>query len=428
MEIRAVADARRTLRALSTTCVAVLALACTPRPPLWEVQHPLPSVGDYVEPACGVAISRTHAAVCAPLASGARAVDVSEWRDGRWAHLQRITPRPVETTETHFGTHLTFGKTLETVELSGGLRTVRTTAHLLVSSHASFWREGARAGAVEHHTIVGFGSRSIGLPFAYSGTMTPLAEERVGVGLSFESTQFGSALDMSGRIIVIGAYNGARDRGVAYIFDAITNAQLAELKPDEETGRDRAFGHVVATSGDRVVVGYPRFCNERPTLPCASPVYVYAQDGSGTWRAEKLVNPLAARGGDGYNDTFGTAVASSEGLLAVGDAGEFSPSASSQPRVHFFIYARESGRWAHARVIDVASVTPSRGPVADGKMIALAYEAESETWVDVYNNTWREAHIRMPSSSYAMHIDLQEDHLIISTGDRTNNAVVYRRQ
>ncbi len=114
-------------------------------------------------------------------------------------------------------------------------------------------------------------------------------------------------------------------------------------------------------------------------------------------------------------------------MLFVGDRGA-QYTIPALPRVFAFIHNPETNTWVHAAGYDVPSVFASSGPVGDKKLFAFAHRTTTEAWVEVQNSLLRDARITLPGPNYAEHIDLVDERLIISTGDRTMNAIVYRRQ
>jgi hypothetical protein len=332
---------------------------------------------------------------------------------------------PIETTETRFGQALTFGSTLRTVDLSGGMRAVRNVSHLLVGSVAVRTEEGRRAGAVENYTLSASSARPrLGDLFTHAGSMTSIGDEAFGDG----STYFAEALAMSGNIVVVGARRGGVSKGRAFVFDATSMEQTAELIPDPRDGGDHDFGAAVDVSGDRIVVGYPSMCTAAPRLPCATELYIYKRGVSGTLSKQKLTNPASRTGIELYRDDFGAAVAISENMLWVGEryGGDYRDPHGS--RILSFIHDAETDSWSLVGEVEVPSVARSTGPVADRRLVAFAFRTATEAWVDVYNGVLREARIALPGPAYAEHIDLKDERLIVSTGDSARSAIVYRRE
>lgn len=122
--------------------------------------------------------------------------------------------------------------------------------------------------------------------------------------------QFGISVAISGDRIVVGARgddDNGTDAGAAYVYEADGNGGWTETKllaSDLEAGW---FGHSVAISGDRIVVGAFR----SDLSPGAA--YVYEPDGSGGWAETKI---MASDGQD--NDQFGISVAVSGDRIVVG--------------------------------------------------------------------------------------------------------------
>ena len=70
---------------------------------------------------------------------------------------------------------------------------------------------------------------------------------------------FGASVGISGTTVVVGAYGKdgvALQSGGAYVFDAVTGAELHQLVPDDGTWFDY-FGFSVAVSGTTAVIGTP---------------------------------------------------------------------------------------------------------------------------------------------------------------------------
>src|SRR5829696_6768791 len=97
----------------------------------------------------------------------------------------------------------------------------------------------------------------------------------------FQHDRFGHAVAIDGDTIVVGAHAHhelGRKQGAAYVFGFRRGAWRQEAKlTAPEAAR---FGHAVAISGDRLVVGAPGGLVEGAT---AGAVYVYRRQGS-SWR------------------------------------------------------------------------------------------------------------------------------------------------
>ena len=75
-----------------------------------------------------------------------------------------------------------------------------------------------------------------------------------------QNANFGGAVDISGNIVAVGAWQENNFDGAVYLFDRTTGEQIARLVPDSGIGED-LFGSSVAMYGNILIVGanaYPR--------------------------------------------------------------------------------------------------------------------------------------------------------------------------
>jgi hypothetical protein len=121
---------------------------------------------------------------------------------------------------------------------------------------------------------------------------------------------FGISVAVSGGVGLIGvrgdAHNGINDTGSAYLFDLMTNNQLAKLTATDLSSGS-LFGRSVAISGNRALVGAPRD---------ASPVRsgaAYLFDTTSGDQVFKLTPSDAA-----INDSFGWSVALNDKWAVIG--------------------------------------------------------------------------------------------------------------
>ncbi|MEE2887207.1 MAG: FG-GAP repeat protein, partial [Planctomycetota bacterium] len=160
---------------------------------------------------------------------------------------------------------------------------------------------------------------------------------------------FGSAVAVSGDVVVIGAYgedsdadgvngnqfdNGARNSGAAYVFKrkGTSWCQLAYLKASNSDADDR-FGYSVAIDGDTAVIGAwgessdatgingNTASNSRSKSGAA---YVFIQGGSSWFLSQQQAYLKASNTGTG--DYFGHAVSISGNTVLAGAPGEDSKS------------------------------------------------------------------------------------------------------
>jgi len=117
----------------------------------------------------------------------------------------------------------------------------------------------------------------------------------------------------------VGAYgwdgeeNTESSRGAAYLFDTTTGAQTQKLIA-EDGERFDYFGHSVALSGDRALVGAYRWAGEENTEPLQGAAYVFDT----TTGAQTKLTAQDGEGGDFFEDgdEFGSSVAlSGDGAL-----------------------------------------------------------------------------------------------------------------
>ena len=141
----------------------------------------------------------------------------------------------------------------------------------------------------------------------------------VNFGPALGSPEFGSAVAISGNVVVVGA-SADNDLvedtpGSAFVkrFDGTEWLDEQELTASNATaGVGDVFGVSVAVSGDRIVIGSRR---NDDVLPSSGSAYVYSFDGT-TWVEEQILTaPDAAP-----LDIFGDSVSISDDVIAVGSA------------------------------------------------------------------------------------------------------------
>ncbi len=168
---------------------------------------------------------------------------------------------------------------------------------------------------------------------------------------------FGYAVSISGEIAIVGAYNdenfiGANNMsgaGSAYFFerDSATGSwnQVQKVVASDRDIDDN-FGHAVAISGSRAIVG--AYQEDAPTgttaLSDAGAAYIFERNSSGSWaEVKKLV--ASDRDADDY---FGYAVAISGGYAIVGAYLDEHNAAGSGVMTYAgsaYIYERNGGSW-----------------------------------------------------------------------------------
>ena len=189
---------------------------------------------------------------------------------------------------------------------------------------------------------------------------------------ALEHDRFGNAVGSDSDTIVVGApghHDLGRRVGSAYVFRRAGAAwrQEARLFVD---GLAR-FGHAVAISGDRVVVGAPGdSVNDLP----AGAVYVFRRDGS-TWRREERLTAGDAEAGD----LFGLSVGISAGTVVAGAPGDDERGSLTGAA---YVFVREGGGWRQeAKLLaeDAAALGEFGKVVAiDGDAIVAGAEGASD--------------------------------------------------
>jgi hypothetical protein len=174
----------------------------------------------------------------------------------------------------------------------------------------------------------------------------------------------GAAIAVDGDVLVVGATsedsaraddpanNGALGSGAAYVFrkTGSTWQQEAYLKADN-AGAGDAFGTSVALDGALLVIGAAGEASSDPnrgddnTSPGSGAAYVFAHDAAWSQIAYlKSPDPVA-------NDAFGTSVALSAGVLAVGAPGQDRDRLVGSGNVEVvdagvvYLYLADSGTW-----------------------------------------------------------------------------------
>lgn len=233
------------------------------------------------------------------------------------------------------------------------------------------------------------------------------------------NSQFGSALAVSGNTAVIGApiessnstgVNGNQDNsnayasGAAYVFvrTGCNWTQQAYLKASNTNSIDR-FGSAVAISGSRIVVGAARESSSATnvngnqwdnSMENAGAAYVFVRNGN-TWSQEAYLKASNTEAGD----RFGTAVAISGDLIAVGapmegganhgvngwQGSNLFPAAGAA-----YVYKRINGVWTWQLYLKASNPNPGDEFGAqlamDGTTIAIAARLEDSNSKGVNQN------------------------------------------
>lgn len=184
------------------------------------------------------------------------------------------------------------------------------------------------------------------------GGATPWIEEaRLQPASLIDHDRFGTAVAVSGDVIVVGApgFDDWSERlgliegsGAAFVFRRVAGIWTEEVRLTAwDGGVGQRFGVAVAASGDTIAIGAE---GSLETEGFSGAVYVYRFDGIG-WNAEQR---LATTGG-GRDDRFGAALDLRGDVLAVGAPREPAAGQPKAGRVHLF---RRSGAvWSEEAVL-----------------------------------------------------------------------------
>jgi hypothetical protein len=256
-----------------------------------------------------------------------------------------------------------------------------------------------------------------------------------------EHDRFGNAVGLDSDTLVVGAHAHhelGRKIGSAYVFRYRRGAWRQEARLT--VPGSLRFGHAVAVSGDRLVVGSPGdLVGDRP----AGAVYVFHRQGS-SWRQEER---LTARDAEAH-DLFGGAVAMSGDLVVAGAPADDEQGSMTGAA---YVFRRDGGRWQEeakllgedatalcefGKVVAIDGetvVAGADGAAADvGKFAGAAYVFTRQ------GNEWRQAAKLLPAdhraadrfgNAVAVHLDriTVGAHFADVAGEGSGAAYVFRR-
>jgi hypothetical protein len=294
-----------------------LCLACDPHH--WRYVSTLtpPSNLSALIDGAAVALSDTTAVVGKLGSPGA--VDLFKGAQGVWTFQKRLSPQP--------GATGAFGVA---VAMDGDRLAVGAPAE----------GDGVHNGYVDIYT------RSGG-QWSYEQTVVPTSwNPPLGSGTQAEFN-FGSAVDLAGDLLVVGAgrFRGGYGRAFVFKLNAGTYAQVAELQEAPADQRfDSNFGDSVRIDGNTIVVTRPDTPASTPP-PKAGKVYAYTISGANFPLQQVILSNTA----NGNYDGFGTAVALDGNRLAV------------RSRNDVQVFTRNGGTWSYAT--SVSAGQPQRATI-----------------------------------------------------------------
>jgi hypothetical protein len=124
--------------------------------------------------------------------------------------------------------------------------------------------------------------------------------------------QFGTAVAISGTTIAIGAPGATGGNGAVFVYQRGTGgwALRSRINPPGKA-RSSSFGHALALSGGRLLIGADNQTERR----CGA-AYEYAAAGSGWRKTAKVINPRCSK-----NDAFGFSISLSGTTAVIGAPG-----------------------------------------------------------------------------------------------------------
>ncbi|MCA8952502.1 MAG: FG-GAP repeat protein [Planctomycetes bacterium] len=171
---------------------------------------------------------------------------------------------------------------------------------------------------------------------------------------SMPTAEFGHDVAISGNRVVVGAPlhddQGLSNAGSVHVYEPVNGAwsHVASITPFDPRSNDR-FGTAVALDGDTIAVGSPY---DDDNGSSSGSVYVYEFDGASWQLATKLT-------GFGVAEHFGAAVAIHGDVLAVG-----SPEAQGSQAVRegvVRVYERLQGVWTYRAIVSLHGTTSDVG-------------------------------------------------------------------
>jgi len=191
--------------------------------------------------------------------------------------------------------------------------------------------------------------------------------------------QFGEAVAVSGRTLVVGTVNHVAastdfEQGAAYVFTAPASgwahARQAAILKAPRGQSEEAFGRSVAISGNTIVIGAPSREVDRHTDQGAA--FVFVKPASG-WRSTMPTAELTATAGAG-DEFFGESVAISAHTVLVGAPGRRVGRHAAQGAVDVFAVPRSSRAGTPSQL---AELTAPDGQANDALGISVATSGQA---------------------------------------------------
>ncbi len=335
-----------------------------------------------------ISISNNRAVVGAPFAGGRGLAYILEETGDGWELESELSPEGL-LVGSRFGSSVSMGRNqvLIGAPFDGEVVGERTGAAYVFEFDGIEWIEAAQlrdplanegdqfgsAVAISDDWLFIGSPRDVISPFR-SGSVLAFQHDggvwrapiRVGPDDPSASSFFGYSLSLSGDRVVIGAprWNGvALNSGAAYIFeyDGVDWRQSERLNPPDGE-EDDFFGHSVSLHLERILVGaYGRNVHGENS----GAAYVFDRDDSGVWIQSELPAPAETF----LSAKFGSAVALEGDRAVIGAAGGGEYRGVGADSGAVYVYAFDSGQWQME-----ATLAPDDGEALDyfGHAVALA--------------------------------------------------------
>lgn len=230
--------------------------------------------------------------------------------------------------------------------LTATLRPAGIKRHIRFGQELALWEDIAVVAAEGAHTVYVFERGTEGT-WMQTARLEPSDPDKTQL--------LGSDVSLDRNLLVIGAEQDAklqRNAGAAYLFERQTDGswrELVKLTSDDLTANDQ-FGAAVAISGKTVIVGSRH--NDKNT----GSAYVFQPDVAGKWRqVAKLKSPSADP--KTFWSQFGIAVAVSGKTVLVGEWR--SRKAGQEAGAAHVFEPDEAGQWRCVQTLVAADASPS---------------------------------------------------------------------
>ena len=194
-----------------------------------------------------------------------------------------------------------------------------TLANPVSGANAYFGKSVAVSGT---NVVVGASGYTAGAVYIFSAITGSLIRTISNPQGASNNHEFGHSVAIDGNYLVVGALledvSGVANTGRAYVFNVTSGALVHTLDNPNVygTGESDQYGHAVAISGDRLIVGSRREDDAGGTS--SGVAYVYSVS-TGTL-LKTLTNPNQV--GTSENDYFGWSCAINSNRMAIGAMGE----------------------------------------------------------------------------------------------------------